>query len=148
MNLVPIRTPLATVPLVPIERRAADEAYFGKTDSPYRQTLIAALGVELGAPDPTTSAELIEPRVVYALVDGHTTVHPSTGETPIRARRLDDPLRHGQQFRLESPRCPFFSLSFDTWASLERSEVNRPHLSHVGLSGFKSAWIDTNRRAS
>jgi hypothetical protein len=134
MNLVPIRTPLATVPLVPIERRAADEAYFGKTDSPYRQTLIAALGVELGAPDPTTS--------------GHTTVHPSTGETPIRARRLDDLLRHGQQFRLESPRCPFFSLSFDTWASLERSEVNRPHLSHVGLSGFKSAWIDTNRRAS
>ena len=94
MNLVPIRTLLAALWLL-IHCRAAEEAYFGKTDSPNRQTLSGALGVELGAPDPTTSGELIEPRVVYALFDGHTTVHPSTGEAPIRARRFDDLPRHG-----------------------------------------------------
>jgi hypothetical protein len=43
---------------------------------------------------------------------------------------------------------PFFALYFDTSVSLERSEVNRPHLSDIGLPGFNSAWIDTNRRAS
>ena len=42
----------------------------------------------------------------------------------------------------------FFPLYFDTWVSLERSEVHQPHLIHIGLPGFKSAWIDTDRRAS
>ena len=94
MNLVPIHTLLAALSLL-IQCRAAEEPYFGRIDPPNRQKPIAVLRVKLGAPDPMRSGELTEPRVVYALFDGHTTVHPSTGEAPIRARRFDDLPWHG-----------------------------------------------------
>jgi hypothetical protein len=93
MNLVPIHTLFAALSLL-IQCRAAEEPYFGRTGPPNRQKLIAVLRVKLGAPDPTRSGELIEPRVVYALFNRHTTVHPSTGEAPSRARRFDDAPRH------------------------------------------------------
>ena len=95
MNLAPIRTLLAAAPLLLIQCRAAEEPYFGRTDPPNRQKPNAVLRVKLGAPDPTRSGELTEPRVVYALFNRHTTVHPSTGEAPIRARRFDDVAWHG-----------------------------------------------------
>jgi hypothetical protein len=147
MNLVPIHTPLAALSLL-IKYRAAEEAYFGRTDSPNRQKPIAVLRVKLGAPDPTRSGELIEPGVVYALFNRHTTVHPSTGEAPNRARRFGDVPRHGAAVQARVTAMPIFSLYFDTREPLDRSEVHWPHLSHSGLPGFKSAWIDTHRRTS
>ena len=80
MNPILRRTLLAAGPLALAGCRAAEGAYFGKTDPPNRQTLVAVLGVEPGALDPATSAELIEQRVIYALFEGLTTLHPSTGE--------------------------------------------------------------------
>jgi ABC-type oligopeptide transport system substrate-binding subunit len=74
------RTLLATGPLALTACRAAEGAYFGKTDPPNRQRLVAVLGVEPGSLDPATSAELIEERVIYALFEGLTTLHPDTGE--------------------------------------------------------------------
>ena len=48
--------------------------------SPIGQRLVAVLGVEPGTLDPATSVELIEERVIYALFEGLTTLHPRTGE--------------------------------------------------------------------
>jgi ABC-type oligopeptide transport system substrate-binding subunit len=78
--MIPRRTFLAGGPLALSACRAADGAYFGKTDPPDRQRLVAVLGVEPGSLDPATSAELIEDRVIYALFEGLTTLHPQTGE--------------------------------------------------------------------
>lgn len=78
--MIPRRTFLAAGPLALAACRAAEGAYFGKTDPPKRQRLVAVLGVEPGSLDPATSGELIEQRVVYALFEGLTTLHPSTGD--------------------------------------------------------------------
>ncbi|HYZ82914.1 MAG TPA: peptide ABC transporter substrate-binding protein [Bryobacteraceae bacterium] len=58
----------------------AASPYFGKTDPPQQQKLVVVLGVEPGSLDPATSAELIEERVIYALFEGLTTLHPLTGK--------------------------------------------------------------------
>jgi len=41
---------------------------------------------------------------------------------------------------------PFIPLYFDDWVYLERCEVHGLGLSPIGLSAFKYAWIDENRR--
>src|SRR5215831_3035164 len=74
------RTLIAAAPLALAGCRNTEGAYFGKTDPPRRQRLVAVLGVEPGSLDPATSAELIEERVIYALFEGLTTPHPVTGE--------------------------------------------------------------------
>jgi ABC-type oligopeptide transport system substrate-binding subunit len=79
-SMIPRRTLLAGAPLALVACRTAESAYFGRTDPPQRQRLVAVLGVEPGSLDPATSAELIEERVIYALFEGLTTLHPLTGE--------------------------------------------------------------------
>src|SRR5689334_11325799 len=71
---------LAAAPLIGASCRRSDSPYFGKTDPPQRQRLVAVLGVEPGSLDPHLSSELLEDRVIYALFEGLTTLHPATGE--------------------------------------------------------------------
>jgi hypothetical protein len=80
MNPISRRTLLAAASLVLAGCHEAEGAYFGKTDPPDRQKLVAILGVEPGSLDPATSGELIEQRAVYALFEGLTTLYPTTGE--------------------------------------------------------------------
>lgn len=80
MSPIPRRTLLTAGPLALAGCRAAEGAYFGKTDPPNRQKLVAVLGVEPGSLDPATSGELTEQSVIYALFEGLTTLHPQTGE--------------------------------------------------------------------
>src|SRR5690242_4913378 len=70
------RTMLAAAPLIGASCRRSDSPYFGKTDPPQRQRLVAVLGVEPGSLDPHLSSELLEDRVIYALFEGLTTLHP------------------------------------------------------------------------
>src|SRR5215472_16746490 len=65
--MIPRRNLIAAAPLALAACRTADSAYFGKTDPPPRQRLVAVLGVEPGSLDPATSVELLEERVIYAL---------------------------------------------------------------------------------
>jgi len=59
------RAMLAAGPLGLAACRGVEAAYFGRTDPPQRQRLVAVLDVEPGSLDPATSAELIEERVIY-----------------------------------------------------------------------------------
>ena len=74
------RALLAAAPLALGGCRVAEGAYFGRTDPPKEQRLIAVLGVEPGSLDPAISTDLSEDRVIYALFEGLTTLHPRTGE--------------------------------------------------------------------
>jgi ABC-type oligopeptide transport system substrate-binding subunit len=71
---------LSAGPLALTACRKAEGAYFGKTDPPDRQRLVAVLGVEPGSLDPATSLNLLEDCVIHALCEGLTTLHPVTAE--------------------------------------------------------------------
>ena len=74
------RTLLAAGPLVLAGCRAGEGVYFGKTEPPKRQRLVVLLGAEPGSLDPATSTDLVEDRVIYALFEGLTTLHPQNSE--------------------------------------------------------------------
>src|SRR4051812_40714283 len=74
------RTLLAAGPLALAGCRAAEGAYFGRTEPPKNQRLVAVLGAEPGSLDPATSTDLVEDRVIYALFEGLTTLHPQNAE--------------------------------------------------------------------
>src|SRR5688500_1213740 len=74
------RSMLAAAPLALAGCRMVEGAYFGRTDPPKEQRLVAVLGVDPGSLDPAISADLAEDRVIYALFEGLTTLHPRTGE--------------------------------------------------------------------
>src|SRR5215472_1172827 len=78
--MIPRRMLLTGAPLALAACGTSESAYFGRTDPPRGQRLVAVLGVEPGSLDPATSTELIEERVIYALFEGLTTLHPTTGE--------------------------------------------------------------------
>ena len=58
--MIPRRAFLASGPLALTACRATEGAYFGRTNPPDGQRLVAVLGVEPGSLDPATSAEPIE----------------------------------------------------------------------------------------
>jgi oligopeptide transport system substrate-binding protein len=74
------RTLLAAGPLALAGCRTTEGAYFGKTEAPKSQRLVVLLAAEPGSLDPATSTILVEDRVIYALFEGLTTLHPLSAE--------------------------------------------------------------------
>ena len=74
------RTLLTGAPLSFAGCRAAEGAYFGRTEPPQRQRLVCLLGAEPATLDPTLSLDRWESYIIHALFEGLTTVHPMTGE--------------------------------------------------------------------
>src|SRR5262245_58929921 len=77
--MIPRRTMLAAGPVV-LASGAHDSAYFGTTAPPSRQCLVYANGNEPDAFDPGTYAGGTEMRIIDALFDGLTKLHPLTLE--------------------------------------------------------------------
>ena len=78
--MIPRRTLLAAAPLALAGCKAAEGAYFGKTNPPRAQRLVYVISAEPATLDPAKSTDLWESYIVHSLFEGLTTLHPVTAE--------------------------------------------------------------------